>query len=176
MSPHLSWKSAGRACFLLWYLVHVTRHTAWSLDDRMSHSCRLPPQSSLLSTSSLGCEATGTASMLTAWYLLSVPLMIPSDNACEVGQEVIFQKLPKKSKEMVLLSLDIRNCGYYWPLISDYYLFCMNHQNTLKYLAFPEIICCQSFPFEECFSCFIKPHPNIYWNWENNRGKGQGKR
>jgi len=34
--------------------------------------------------SSLGCETTGTASMLTAWYLLSAPLMIPSDKAGEV--------------------------------------------------------------------------------------------
>ena len=141
----------------------------------MPHSCRLSPQTSLLGTSSSGSEAPGTASVLTALYLLSVPTDVPSDNACEVGWEVIFQELPK-SKETVLLSWDIKNCGYYWPLISDYYLFCMNHQHTLKYLAFPEIICCQSFPFEECFSCFIKPHPNIYWNWENNRGKGQGKR
>ena len=176
MPPHLSWKSAGRACFLLWCLVHVTRHTAWSLDNRMPHSCRLPPQSSLLSTSSLGCEATGTASVLTAWYLLSAPLTIPSDNACEVGQEVIFQKLPKKSKEMVLLSLDIRNCGYYWPLISDYYLFCMDHQNTLKYLAFPETICCQNFSFEECFPYVIKPHPISHLLKLSNWGKGQGKR
>lgn len=35
----------------------------------------------------------------------------------------------------------------------------MDHQNTLKYLAFPEIICCHSFSFEECFSYVIKPHP-----------------
>ena len=35
-------------------------------------------------TSSLGSEATGTALVLTAWYLLNAPLMIPSDNACEV--------------------------------------------------------------------------------------------
>ena len=152
MPPHLSWKSAGRACFLLWCLVHVTRHTAWSLDNRMPHSCRLPPQSSLLSTSSLGCEATGTASVLTAWYLLSVPTDVPSDNACKVGWEAIFQEQPK-SKETVLLSSDIKNCGYYWPLISDYCLFCMDHKNTSKYLAFLEIICCQSLSFEECFSC-----------------------
>ena len=34
--------------------------------------------------SSLGSETTGTASVLTAWYLLSAPLTIPSDNACEI--------------------------------------------------------------------------------------------
>ena len=32
----------------------------------------------------MGSETTGTASVLTAWYLLSAPLMIPSDNACEI--------------------------------------------------------------------------------------------
>ena len=141
----------------------------------MPHSCRLSPQTSLLGTSSSGSEATGTASVLTTLYILSVPTDVPSDNACEVGWEVIFQEL-SKSKKTVLLSWDIKNCGYYWPLISDYCLFCMDHQNTLKYLAFLEIICCQSLSFEECFSCFIKPHPNMYWNWASNRGKGQRKR
>ena len=40
------------------------------------------------------------------------PLMIPSDNACVVWWEVIFQKLPPKSKETVPSSLDIRKSGY----------------------------------------------------------------
>ena len=132
-----------------------------SLWLRMPHSCHLPPQSSLLCTSSSGSEATIIASVLTALYLLSVPTDVPSDNACEVEWEVIFKELPK-SKETVLLSSDLKNCGYYRPLISDYCLFCMDHQNTLKYLAFHGIICCQSLSFEECFSYFIKPHPNIY--------------
>ena len=140
----------------------------------MPHSCHLPSQSSLLCTSSSRSGATGTASVLTTWST-QCPTDVPSNNACEVGWEVIFQELPK-SKETVPLSSDIKNCGYYWPLISDYCLFCMDHQNTLKYLAFLEIICCQSLFFEECFSCFIKPHPNMYWNWASNRGKGQRKR
>ena len=55
-----------------------------SLRLGIPHSHHLPPQSSLLCTSSSGSEATGTASVLTAWYLLSAPLTIPSDNACEV--------------------------------------------------------------------------------------------
>ena len=116
----------------------------------MPYSHHLPPQSSLLCTSSSGSEATGTASVLTAWYLLSVPTDVPSDNACEVGWEAIFQELPK-SKETVLLSSDIKNCGYYRPLISDYCLFCMDHQNTSKYLAFLEIICCQSLSLRNAF-------------------------
>ena len=83
-----------------------------SLWLRMSHSCCLPPQSSLLCMSSSGSEATVTAIVLTASYLLSVPTDVPSDNACEVGWEVIFQELPK-SKEVVLLSSDVKNSGYY---------------------------------------------------------------
>ena len=163
MSPHTSWKSAGRVHFLLWCLVQVTRCTAWSLEHTLGWGCHTP----------VICLPRAHACAHPAWdYKLQAlpqcwqpgiysvfPLMIPHDNACEVGQKVIFQKLLKKSKETVLLSLDTRNCGYYWSAISDYYLFCMDHQNVLKYFAFPEIICCQSFSFEECFSYVIKPHP-----------------
>ena len=127
----------------------------------MPHSSHLSPQSSLLCTSSSGSEATGTASVLTAWYLLSVPTDVPSDNASEVGWEV---NIPGTVQVKRGSSIIIR-CKELWvllPLISDYCLFYMDHQNTLKYLAFTEIICCQSFSFEECFPYIIKPHPISY--------------
>ena len=50
--------------------------------------------------------------MVTVCYLLNVPTDIPSDNVY-TGWEVVFQKLPKKSKEIVLLSLGIRKFGDY---------------------------------------------------------------
>lgn len=50
--------------------------------------------------------------MLTVEHLLNDPVGDPSDNACELGQEVIFQKSPKKSKETAPLPLDIRKFGY----------------------------------------------------------------
>ena len=66
-----------------------------------------------------------------AWYLLSVPTDDPSDNACEIqggGVVVIFQKQSKKSRD----SSDIIRHKEVWMLlfITDYYLFCVDHQNT----------------------------------------------
>ena len=149
--------------------------------------CLEPRQQDVPLLSSASPELTPEHIQLGVWgyrYCLNADSLVssqcPTDDPIwqcmwsRIGGDI--PEAAQEVKEMVLLSLDVRNCGYYWPLISDYYLFCMNHQNTLKYLAFPEIICCQSFSFEECFSCFIKPHPNIYWNWANNRGKRQGKR
>lgn len=47
----------------------------------------------------------------------------------------------------------------------------MDHQNSLKYLALLEIICCQSFSFEECFSCFVKPHHTFIETEQATEGK-----
>ena len=74
-----------------------------SLWWQMPHFCHFLLQNSLLVWPAHRSEATGTASRLTVWYLLSVPTDVPSGNACEVGWEVIFQEL-SKSKKTVLLS------------------------------------------------------------------------
>lgn len=61
------------------------------------------------------------------------------------------------------------------PLISDYYLFFMDYQHTLKHLAFPETICCQILSFEECFPYVIKPPYPISSCIETGATEGKDK-
>ena len=74
-------------------------------------------------------EATGTVSVLTAWYLLSVPTDDPSDNACEVGEGSDILETVQEIKRDSSIIIKHKKV---WMLlfIIDYYLFCVDHQNT----------------------------------------------
>ena len=143
----------------------------------MPHSCHLPPQSSLLGKPSLGSEATGTASVLTVCFLLSVPT---DDPIWQCMWSTVRGDIP----ETVQLKRDssiITGHKEVWVLLTTHYWLLPVYYRPSRYL---EVTCilwrlyaAKGFTFERCFSYhFVKSHPNIYWNSASNIGKEQRKR
>ena len=124
--------SEEEACFLPRCSCPVTSCTAWSLEHPFSWQSPIPViclhRAHFCACSARGSEATGTASVLTVWYLFSVPTDDPTWKCMgsRVGGDFLETVQEVKSS---IISLDIRNLRYYWPFIPDYYLFSMDHQN-----------------------------------------------
>ena len=131
MSPHASWKSAGRAHFLLWCLVQVTRCMVWRLGHPFGWGCPTPVVC-LPRPHSWAHPAQGVRlqALPQCWQsgIYSVPTDDPTWQCMgrRVGGDFLETAQEVKSS---IISLDIRNLRYYWPFIPDSYLFSVDHQN-----------------------------------------------
>ena len=104
--------SAEEACFLPRCSCPVTSCTAWSLEHPFSWQSPIPVicrhRAHFCACSARGSEATGTASVLTVWYLFSVPTDDPTWKCMgsRVGGDFLETVQEVKGS---IISLDIRN-------------------------------------------------------------------